>query len=78
MVLMAMNTSWIAEVMDEDGSFLHCKFTNGDVLYLGIPDGFEKYYGDNEVLRMNVPIYGTKQAARCFYKVLVDKVKARN
>ena len=27
---------------------------------------------------MNVPIYGTKHAAHCFYKVLVDKVKERS
>ena len=27
---------------------------------------------------MNVLVYGTKQAAHCFYKVLADKVKARN
>ena len=26
---------------------------------------------------MNVPIYGTKQAALCFYKRLVKKVKDR-
>ena len=75
---MAMNAAWIAEVIDVDGEFLQGKFTNGEVLYMGIPDGFEQYYGDDEVLRINVPIYGTKQAAHCFYKVLVDKVKARN
>ena len=45
---------------------------------MGIPDGFEKYYGDGEVLRMNVPIYGTKQAAHALYNVLADKVKERS
>ena len=78
LVLMAMNAAWIAEVIDVDGAFLQGKFTNGEVLYMGIPDRFEEYYGDNEALRMNVHIYGTKQAAHCFYKVLVDKVTARN
>ena len=68
LVLMAMNAAWIAEVIDVDGAFLQGKFTNGEVLYMGIPDGFEKCYGDHEVLMMNVPIYGTKQAALVFTK----------
>ena len=78
LVVIAMNAAWIAEVIDVDGAFLQSKFTNGEVLYMGIPIGFEQYYGDNEILMMNVPIYGTKQAAHCFYKVLEDKMKARN
>ena len=59
LVLMAMNATCIAEAIDVDRAFLQGKFTNGEVLYIGIPDGFERYYGDNdnEVLRMNVPIY---------------------
>ena len=78
MVLMATNAAWIAEVIYVDGAFLQGDFTNGEVLYMGIPDGFEKYYGDDEVPMMKVPIYGTKQAEHCFYKVLVDKVTERN
>ena len=54
---MVMNAAWIAEIIDVDGAFLQGKFTNGEVLYVGISDGFEQYYGDNEVLMMNVPIY---------------------
>ena len=40
----------------------------------------EKFYGSQEdvVLLMNVPMYGTKQAAHCFYQALVKKVKDRN
>ena len=39
-----------------------------------------KYYGIREdvILLLNVPIYGTKQAAHCFYQTLVKKVKDRN
>ena len=54
------------------------KFTNGEVLYMRIPDGFKEFYDDDEVLRMNVLIYGTKQAVHYFYKSLVDKVKERS
>ena len=44
MVLMAMNAAWIVEVIDVDGALLQGKFTKREVLYMGIPDGFEQYY----------------------------------
>ena len=39
-----------------------------------------KFYGSQKdvVLLLNVPIYGTKQAAHCFYQNLVKKVKNWN
>ena len=64
-------------MIDAEGAFLQGRFVNGEVLYIKVPDGFKKYYGEDEVLRMNVPIYGTKQAAHCFYKALVEKVEDR-
>jgi hypothetical protein len=40
----------------------------------------DKFYGSKEddVLLLNVPIYGTKQAAHCFCQTLVKKLKDRN
>ena len=46
-------------------------------MYIEIPNGFHKFYGKDEVLKLSVPIYGTKQAALCFYKTLVKKVTER-
>ena len=44
-----------------------------------MPHGFSKCYdAEKEVLKLNVPMYGTKQAVHCFYKLLVSKVKERN
>ena len=40
-----------------------------------MPDGFEKWYLKDIVLRMNVPMYGTKQAAYCFFKTFAKQVK---
>jgi hypothetical protein len=47
---------------------------------IDVPDVMDKFYGsqDDVVLLLNVPIYGTKQAAHCFYQTLVKKVKDRN
>jgi hypothetical protein len=44
-----------------------------------VPDGMEQYYGSRKdvVLWMKVPIYGTKQAAECFYKESVKKSKEK-
>ena len=76
--MMAMNPKWIPLLIEVEGAFLQGKFVNGEVLYIRVPDGFSKWYDEaTEVLRMNVPIDGTKQAANCFYQTLVSKVKDR-
>ena len=77
--LLCMNAKWIAEVVDVEGAFLQGKFKDGEELWIEIPDGMDKYYGDRKdtVLKMNVPLYGTKQAAHCFYVTLVEEIKKR-
>jgi hypothetical protein len=79
MTLFASNPEWIAVILDVEGAFLQGSFTDGEELYIEIPDGFEKFYGPKgeNVLRMNVPMYGTKQAGNCFYKALVKGVKGK-
>ena len=76
-VLMAACPEWIAVVIDVEGAFLQGKFVNGEQIYIEVPDGMEEFYGSKEdvALLLNAPIYGTKQAAFCFYKTLVGKVK---
>lgn len=71
LTLMAMNPDYIASVVDVEGAFLQGKFYDGEEIYIQIPSGFEPYYEDDVVLRLNVPIYGTKQASHCFYKTFV-------
>ena len=46
-------------------------------MYIEVPDGMEEFYGKQEdvVLLLNAPIYGMKQAAFCFYKTMVKKIK---
>ena len=78
--LWAANPKWVAEVVDVEGAFLQGKFKDGEELYIEVPDGMSQYYGDRKdtVLKMNVPLYGTKQAAHCFYATLVDEVKKQD
>ncbi len=44
-------------------------------MYTEVPDGSEEYYSGDIVLCMNVLLYGTKQAAYCFFKTLKKHVK---
>ena len=37
-----------------------------------VPEGFEKYYAVNMVLKLQRVIYGLKQAAVAFWKEFVD------
>jgi uncharacterized Zn finger protein len=62
-----------------EGAFLQGKFQIGEEMYMEVPDGMEQYYGSRKdvVLRMLVPIYGTKQAAECFYKELVKRSREK-
>jgi hypothetical protein len=42
-----------------------------------VPDGMEEYFGSKQdtVCEMLVPLYGTKQAAKCFYQTLKTKAE---
>ena len=73
--MFAMNPSWTAELLDVEGAFLQGKFADNEQMYIKIHNGFERFYGEDEVLKLNVPIYGTKQVASCFYKTMVEKIK---
>ncbi len=58
-----------------EGAFLQGKFKDGEELYMSIPQGWEEFYPGDVILKMNVPIYGTKQVGACFYRTLVESIK---
>lgn len=78
-VLLCANPMWVAEALDVEGAFLQGMFTNGEVIYIEVPNGMEQYYGKKTdvVLLLLKPIYGTKQAASCFSEALVKAIKNR-
>ena len=78
--LMAMNPNWVAIVIDVEGACLQGKLTNGEKMHIEVPNRMEKFYGSRKdvALLLNVPIYGTKQAAHYFYQTLVKEVKDQN
>jgi hypothetical protein len=46
-------TTWKAQVIGVKGAFLKGQFTDGENLYLDIPEGFEKIYEKDKVLHLN-------------------------
>ena len=77
LMLYCMNRTWTSAIIDVEGAFLQGQFVNGEELYIEVPDGFQEWYPGEVVLRMNVPLYGTKQAAYCFFKTLEAHIKKR-
>ena len=74
MVLMIM-AGWVANVVDVKGAFLHGEFTTGEDMFMEVPRGFEKHYEGNVLLRLLKTIYGLKQAAMAFWKMLLRRME---
>jgi hypothetical protein len=60
--------AWTAYIMDVHGAFLKGKFNAGEVIFITVPQGFEKYYPEDSILLMLRTIYGLKQAAIAFWR----------
>ena len=46
---MMVMANWIAYLQDVKGAFLKGEFNDGEVLFMEVPEGFEKYYPSNVV-----------------------------
>ncbi len=46
--------------MNMKGVFLHGEFEDGEVIYMKVPRGFEKFYPENVVLKLKKCIYFDK------------------
>ena len=55
-MLHCMNPSWMLTIIAVEGAFLQGCFENVEELNIDIADGFQKWYVDDVVLRMNVPL----------------------
>jgi hypothetical protein len=62
---------WYAYVVDVQGAFLNGRFADKEVLFMEVPEGFERHYGGNTVLRLKQTIYWLKQAVFAFWKELL-------
>ncbi len=75
LILMIM-ANWQSQIVDVKGAFLHGEFEDGEVIYIKVPRGFEKFYPDDMVLKLKKCIYGLKQAAMAFWCQLLLCMKS--
>ena len=70
LILMIM-ASFCAELLDVKSAFLYREFTEGEQLWMEIPQGMETYFPTNCILKLLKTIYGLKQAAYAFWRKLL-------
>jgi Reverse transcriptase (RNA-dependent DNA polymerase) len=73
---LAMLAGWKGYVVDVKGAFLNGRFDKGEELFLKVPQGFEQFYKEWQVLKLNRTIYGLKQAAQAFWTELLRALTA--
>jgi hypothetical protein len=73
-ILLVMSR-WYAELIDVKGAFLKGEFADGEEIYMEIPQGFERFYGNNCVLLLKRTIYGLVQAAYAFWRELLKALQ---
>ena len=67
LTLMVM-ASFFGYLLDVSGAFLNGRFDNGERMYVGVPQGFEKFYPPDVLLLLGKAIYGSKQGSMQFWK----------
>jgi hypothetical protein len=59
--------NWQGQIVDMKGAFLHGEFEDGEVIYMKVSRGFERFYQDDVVLKLKKCIYRLKQAMMAFW-----------
>ena len=70
--VLALMAGWIGKISDVKGAFLKGELDHEkEPMYMHVPEGFEEFYGNDELLKLLRAIYGMKQAAMAFWKELL-------
>jgi hypothetical protein len=75
LTLMIM-ASMLAHVVDVKGAFLHGEFEDKEIIYMKIPQGFEKHFPGESVLLLLKCLYGLMQAAKALWRQLLHAASA--
>ena len=66
-MVLALMARWHGHIVDVKGGFLNGHLDHEkEKMYLGIPEGFERFYPARVILLLLKAIHGTKQAAMDF------------
>ena len=72
MMCLALMCGWITRIVDVKGAFLRGEFEEGsEPVYMEVPEGFEKYYPPNWILKLQKTLYGLTEAAKAFWRELL-------
>ena len=64
-------SGWAAHIVDVNGAFLLGEFRENEHIYMKIPMGFERFYSPDILLYMRKTLYGVKNAAKAFWRLLL-------
>ncbi len=73
---MTLMAGWTAYVVDVKGAFLKPTFEDKHQVYMKVPKGFEKFFPPDVYLLLLKTLYGTKQAAKRFWKYVLMLMQA--
>ena len=65
-------SSWAAHIVNVNGAFLLGEFRENDHIYMKIPKGFERFYSSDVLLYLRKTLYGVKNAAKAFWRLLLE------
>jgi hypothetical protein len=67
-LILAIMANWLAWIVDAEGAFLQGRFQNGELIFMKIPNGFQKFYPSNVMLKLLRTLYGLAQSAIQFWR----------
>ena len=75
-LILIVMAGYKAELMDVSAAFLNGVFTRGERLFMHVPKGFEQYYPKDVYLLLQRTIYGLKQAAYEYWRMLLKAIRS--
>ena len=69
-------TGWAAHIVDVNGAFLLGEFRENEHIYMKVPKGFEGFYSSDVLLYLHKTLYGVKNAAKAFWRLLLGIMNA--
>ena len=75
MLCILLISGMYAHIVDVQGAFLLGTFENNEQIYCDVPEGWEEYFKQGVLLLLLKTVYGLKQAANCFYNLLVHTMR---
>ena len=67
-----------SKVVDVNGAFLKGDIEDGEVIHMEVPEGWERHYDNDVVLKLEKCLYGLKQAAMAFWRQLLKCMNDMN